>query len=129
MSRQLTPAERIERFRRCCSEHRPIHTPDAWCVLEQLDELRRRRPPCQQPRRSKNERNADLVELADMICPGLPPRQAARALRHAIEHERQALPRAALECLKRLEFAGLPRTDRQRANVLAVVRNRNKQEI
>lgn len=130
MERQLTPAERIERFRRCCIEQRPIHTPDAWCVLDQLDQLKRRQLLTQKPRRLKRVRDAALVELADMICPGLTPSQTGRVMLHIIDRELQSLPAAALDCLERVRMTGgVPTTPRQIANVAKVIRDINEPEI
>lgn len=130
MERQLTPAERIERFRRCCIEQRPIHTPDAWCVLEQLDQLKRRQSRTQQPRRFKRERDVALVELADMICPGLTPSQTGRMMLRIIDCELKSLPAAALDCLGRVRMTGgVPTTPRQIANVVKIILDSNEPEI
>ncbi len=116
----------IERLEHCLRLGRP---PSPGDLCRTIEALKRGNIPRSIEKSRKSKRDSDLATFADMVCPGLRPRQAARSLRHIIEHERQTLPRPALECLKRLEAAGLPKTDRQRANVLAVVRDRNKQEI
>ncbi len=116
----------IERLEHCLRLGR---SPSPGDLCRTIEALKRGNTPRSDQKSRKSERDSDLALLADIVCPGLTPRQAARSLRHTIEHERQNLPRPALECLERLDSAGLPRTDRQRANVLAVIRKRNKQEI